>query len=147
VFTFPGYLHSLAHRSQFPLRRREVELCGLASFDVSQAVPAPTHLFQRYERFASILIRPQSFAPLVESNCYFSRHGLCQEGSAVKRSYDVSHVIALTADRTYRSHGAFLAQSVYFQPLTARAPVSRSTVLERLFDLSSTTAKLRRLFT
>jgi len=76
--------------------KREVELWRLASFDVLQAVPSPTHLFLRYESFAVILIRPLSLAPSVESDYYLPRHGLCQEGAAVKRSYDISRIIALT---------------------------------------------------
>jgi hypothetical protein len=80
--------------------------CG---FDVSQTVPAPTHLFQGDERLAVILIRPQPFAPFVESNYYFPRHGLCQQGAAVKRSYGISRIIALTARRTYGSHQGLLA--------------------------------------
>ena len=82
--------------------------------DVSQAVPAPTHLFQWYESFAVILIRPLSLAPFVESDYYFPRHGLCQEGAAVKRCYDISRIIALTADRSCCSHEAFLVNSRTF---------------------------------
>jgi hypothetical protein len=83
---------------------KEVELSVLQSLDVSEAVPAAAQLFQGDERFALILIRPQSFAPFVKSNYYFPRHGLCQEGAAVEWSHGISRIIALTAHRTYGSH-------------------------------------------
>jgi hypothetical protein len=60
---------------------------------------------QRHESLAIVFLCPRPLTSCVESDDYFSRQRLGQEGAAVERSNGIGDIIALTANQTCAGHG------------------------------------------
>jgi len=105
----------IASRRLRALRKNwEVELMPSCQVRGIAGRSGPDESFSAVRAFRSYLIGPQSLAPFVESDHYFPRYGLRQEGAAVRRSHRIGRIIALTAHRSYGSHEDLPCDSCVF---------------------------------